>query len=473
MRPWILLLIGLLALAAAPTAHADEPARTAEDEVRDHAARFAVPATAAVVVRPDGTVATVLHGRTSDGLPTTPDTRFRIASMSKAFTAVAVLRLADEGRLRLDQPVSELLPGFSTAAPRGRPITVRDLLAHTSGLAAADVDEFALPPPGSAQEVVDGLAGVPPAREPGVAHEYLNAHYTVAARLVEVLSGRPFPDHLRNAVLLPLGMTSTVVTARCDDAVPGLAHGHVGALGVQVAVPEIPAFCLGDAGLVTTAADMTRWLRFQLGDGAPLLRPDTLRASHTASPGTAGRYGLGWSLRSGEDGPRVLHGGLVSTYTSAIEFSPGEAGAVVLTDTGDVTGSPGTLARRLTTLAGGGAVGPWPSEPKLVLDRVLAGLTVGAAVALAVAVARAPRRAAGLRGRRRPVSSPLLAVAVGIALLPTIWALFSGPSLTGWVMALWLLPTAAVLAAVLVLGGTAALAARSRARRALFRGAVR
>lgn len=457
------LVAGALPAAAAPDP--TPPPVGPADLVRDHAARFAVPATAAVVVTPEGATTTVLDGATSDGAPVTAGTRFRIASMSKAFTAVAVLQLAEEGRLRLDQPVAELLPGFAVAAARGRPITVRDLLAHTSGLAAADVDEFALPPPASSQAVVNRLRDVPQRREPGTAHEYLNTHYVVVARVVETLVGVPFDRYLRDAVLRPLGMTATIATDRCDARVPGLALGHAGALGVQVAVPEIPSFCAGDGGIVTTAADMTRWLRFQRGTGAPLLAEASLRASH-AAPGTDGRYGLGWSVRTDDAGrPLVRHTGAIATFSSAVELSASGAGAVVLTDAVDPAGTVGTLAHRLVALAGGAPAGPPASDPWRPLHLSLVGLAVAAGALLGVAVIRAPRRAAALGGGRRPVSLPVLAVLAGIGLLPLIWAVYSGPSATGWTILVWMLPTAAVLALVLVVGATAALLARARARR--------
>ncbi|WP_093336880.1 serine hydrolase [Pseudonocardia ammonioxydans] len=356
-----------------------------------------------------------------------------------------------------------MLPGFAVDDPRGASITVRHLLAHTSGLAAADVDEFALPPAPSSAALVAGLRDVPLARDPGTAHEYLNANYVVAARIVETVTGRPFGEHLRAGVLLPLGMTATVATDRCDAAVPGLALGHVGALGVQVPVPEIPAFCAGDGGVVTTAADLTRWLRFQTGDGAPLLTAASLREAHTAAPGTDGRYGLGWSVRDGGDGGiRVLHDGALTTWTSAIELSPTGAGAFVLTD---AAGAPSQLAAQLVGAADGAAPQAAPADPLRAVNLVLAGLTVLAGVLLTVAVLRAGRRARALGGRRRVLSLPAVAVAAGVLLLPLGWALVAGPSWTSWLMLLWMLPLGGILAFVLVTGGVVALVARARAGR--------
>ncbi|BBG01773.1 MULTISPECIES: serine hydrolase domain-containing protein [Pseudonocardia] len=455
----------LLILCAAPgvlpgvaaAAPADADPRVS---VQAYAQRFAVPATVAVVLDRDGAVTTVPHGTTSDGTPVTADTSFRIASMSKAFTAVAVLQLAEAGRIDLDQPVAAALPGFTVADPRAGDITVRHLLAHTSGLSNQDVDEFALPPAASAAALVERLAQVPLAADPGTEHQYLNANYVVAARLVEVVTGAPFGEHLREAVLAPLGMTSTVATDRCDAEVPGLARGHIGALGVQVAVPEIPSFCAGDGGVVTTAADLTRWTRFQLGDGTTrdgtrLLSAAALRESQTPAPGTDGRYGLGWSVRTADDGrTRVLHGGALATYASGIEMSSAGSAAFVLTDVSG--GNPGALAADLVARADG-APGVPVDDPYRTLNLALLGLTVLAAVLLGTAVLRARRRAERLAGR---------------LLLPALSLLAGPPSATAWTLVAMLLPLSGVLALVLVLGGTAALVARSRAARATHASAV-
>ncbi|MEQ3550048.1 serine hydrolase domain-containing protein [Pseudonocardia nematodicida] len=458
--PTLLSLAVVIALAAVAVPSAASESRSdVESAVRGYAEANAVPGMVAVVVPSDGAVTTVPHGRTSDGAPVTADTPFRIASMAKAFTGVAVQQLAEAGRLRLDQPVVELLPDFAVADPRGDRITVRHLLGHTSGLALADVDEFRQPSPASAAADVEHLRRVPLATDPGTRHEYLNTNYTVLARMIEELTGRSYGDHLHDAVLEPLGMTATVATDRCEEEVPGLARGHVGALGVQIAVPEIPAVCTGNGGVVTTAADLTRWLRFQLGDGTTpdgtrLLSAASLRESHTPAPGTDGRYGLGWSSRTTDDGRvRTLHTGELGTFTSAIELSPRGTGAFVLTD---AAGRPGNLAADLVAAADGVAPVPPTTDPVRVLQPVLLGMAALTVVAAVIGVVRAPRRA----GRRRPVSAPALAVVGGLLLLPALSLLALPPSWTGWTLLLWMLPTGVVLALVLVAGGVAVLTAR-------------
>ncbi|ANY09013.1 serine hydrolase domain-containing protein [Pseudonocardia sp. HH130630-07] len=463
-----LVLAVVVAVAAAGTAVAAPVTAAGPGALHDYAAEFAVPGAVAVVVTggPQGRATTVPYGRTSDGDPVTGDTPFRIASMSKAFTALAVQRLAEQGRLDLDGPVAAALPGFAVADPRGQRMTVRHLLTHTSGLSDADVDEFALPPQESAAALVQRLRGLPLAAEPGTRFEYLNANYVVVARLVEVVTGRPFGDHLADAVFRPLGMDRTVATDRCDAAVPGLARGHVGAYGVQVPAPEIPSLCAGDGGIVTTADDLTRWLRFRLGDGtvpggARLVGAAAMRDAVTPAPATGG-YGLGWGIED-RAGGRVLaaHSGAIGTASSAITISSAGSGAFVLTNG---RGAPALLAGQFVDGADGVDPGPPVTDPMRRIDLTLLGVTVLLAAGLLAAVLRAPGRARRLAGRRRTVSLPVLAVLAGLVLLPAVAAASGVVSTTAWVYAFWLVPAAGVLAVVLVAGGLAALAARGSAR---------
>ena len=139
----------------------------------------------------------------------TPDTLFRIASMSKAFTALAILKLRDEGRLRLDAPVEDYVPELrdwrypTSDSPR---IRVRDLLSHVAGFVTDD-------PWGDRQQVLTeaeftGILrdGVPFTRAPGTAFEYSNLGYALLGRIISNVSRRPYQDYIREEIMRPLGM---------------------------------------------------------------------------------------------------------------------------------------------------------------------------------------------------------------------------------------------------------------------------
>ncbi|WP_226350822.1 MULTISPECIES: serine hydrolase [unclassified Pseudonocardia] len=453
-------MVALLCGAAAPAVAATT--RLGDDAVvDDYVGAFHPPGLAAAVLTPDGRTRFLLRGTDGRGEPVTEDTRFRIASMSKAFTSVAVMRLVDAGRVRLDQPVGELLPELDLGDPRSARMTLRHLLSHTSGLSNERYDEYALPVAGSTAEVVSDLRGVGLVAEPGTRFEYYNTNYVLAARVVERVTGQDVDTHLAEQVLAPLGMTSTTSTVRCDQQPPDLAPGHIGAFAVRVAVPELPGLCAGNGGVVSTVADMATWARFQTGDGTTasgrrLLTPESLRETHTAQPGAQG-YGLGWrEVPLPGTSPAVGHGGTLATFTGDITLRDAGVAAVVLTNSG---GAPSELTAALVAVAEG-RVPAGATNPLTAVDLVLAGLTTTVLLLGATGVWRA-RRWAVRRGRARwRLVVPVLPVVVGTA-LPFVVGASTG--LTGWGAALyvtWLLPMTTVLAVALVVAGTAVLLAR-------------
>ena len=199
--------------------------------------------------------------------PVTADSLFRIASMSKAFTALAILKLRDEGRLRLDALAEEYVPELrswrypTSDSPR---IRVRDLLSHVGGLVTDN-------PWGDRQQVLTEdeftrmlREGVPMSRAPGTAMEYSNFGYALLGRIITNVSGRPYDRYIREEIMRPLGMTSTVYevadSPRDRRALgyrwenerhtlePDMRHGAFGAMG----------------GVETSANDYARWTAFLL-----------------------------------------------------------------------------------------------------------------------------------------------------------------------------------------------------------------
>jgi CubicO group peptidase (beta-lactamase class C family) len=215
----------------------------------------------------------------------TPGSLFRIYSMTKPITAVAVMMLHDEGRFRLDDPVSKYLPEFAgvrvgsgaSARPPSRAITVEDLLLHTSGLSHRTSDLYrelqvrsradTLP------QFITKIARAPLMEDPGTRFRYSEAT-TVLGRLVEVWSHQPFDRFLQERLLGPLKMTDTRFWVP-PDAVPRLAtvygpgaNGSLTPVEIE-AVPftEPPALIEGAVGLVSTVPDFLRFARMLLNGG--------------------------------------------------------------------------------------------------------------------------------------------------------------------------------------------------------------
>ena len=288
--------------------------------------------------------------------PMETDTLFRIASMTKAVTSVAVMQLYEAGDLLLDDPVSRFLPAFADAevlapgggagpelAPLDRPITIRHLLTHTSGLGyrflapprlapryiAAGITDGLAQTPGTVGEMVDRLAALPLLHQPGERFTY-GLGVDVLGRVVEVVSGESLADYLEAAIFEPLGMVDTGFYRDSADAGRYAAVYAPGPDGL-VRVPDAPTssadgrtvysagypydgprtYYSGGAGLTSTISDYARFLLALLNggefEGARILGRRTVQLmtrDHLAGLGaldTGQRFGLGFAI-SGDPG---------------------------------------------------------------------------------------------------------------------------------------------------------------------------
>ncbi|MFC4632190.1 serine hydrolase domain-containing protein [Promicromonospora alba] len=459
------------ASAAAGTAVANDAADDVAAQVDGYLAEYIrvhrAPGVALVTLA-DGDVRVRVHGVTGDGDPVGEDTPMRIGSMSKAFTALAVLQQADAGRFDLDDPVAEVLPEFRMADDRYRQITVEDLLDHRSGLAVTAL-EYSSDPASAPATTVVRLADEDLAADPGTTAMYSNAGYTVLARLVEHTSGMGFGEYLEQRVFAPLGMDSSTATELCDAPSPGLARGFSGLGPLLVAVPELPQGCAGNGGIVSTARDMTSWLRFQVGDGASpsgerLLDAETFRAFHDV-PADAAEYGYGWHRTTTEDetAPLIGHGGTLATFASGIEFSPVTGtGAVVLSN---AAGEPMALTHNAVVAVDGGTPRS-TSNPFDPFNAVVLGIAALVLLAGVVVVVRsrtwAVRRAAGAPRWRVLRLVPLAVLTVLGALLPWLGAQLMGLAepVAAYRVVLWLYPAVVLLGLAIFLAAGGGLTAR-------------
>lgn len=459
------------AAAAADTTVTDEAADDVAAEVDGYLAEYVrvhrAPGVALVTLT-DGDVRVRVHGVTGDGDPVGEDTPMRIGSMSKAFTALAVLQQADAGKLDLGDPVAEVLPELRMADDRYRQITVEDLLNHRSGLAVTAL-EYSSDPAAAPTTTVARLADEVLAAEPGTTTMYSNAGYTVLARLVEHTSGVSFGEYLEQRVFAPLGMDASTATELCDAPSPGLARGFSGLGPFLVAVPELPQGCAGNGGIVSTARDMASWLRFQVGDGTSpsgerLLDADTFRAFHDV-PADAAEYGYGWHRTTTQDetGPLIGHGGTLATFASGVELSPVTGtGAVVLSN---AAGEPMALTHNAIIAVDGGTPRS-TSNPFDVFNAVVLGIAALVLLAGVVVVVRArgwaARCAAGAPRWRVLRLVPLAVFTVLGALLPWLGAQLMGLAepVAAYRVVLWLYPAVVLLGLAIFLAAGSGLTAR-------------
>lgn len=261
-------------------------------------------------------------------------TRFRIGSVTKLFTAIAIMQLVEEGRLSLDTPVNDIAPEVPIDNPwhETRPVTVAHLLEHTAGFddmhfRNMNTDE---PLPDSLAEIVAGLEDELAVRwQPGMAHAYSNPGYAVAGYLVEKISGQPFHAYVNERILAPLGVESATWGVPADRH---FAQGYTTAGNGKLREAEPRGIRLYPAGeLSMSSADLARVLRFFLKrgviDGQRLLdensivRMETPVTTRAATSGLENGYGLG-NYTSFREGFRLHgHNGGLDGFNATLAYS--------------------------------------------------------------------------------------------------------------------------------------------------------
>jgi CubicO group peptidase (beta-lactamase class C family) len=302
---------------------------------------------------PGVAVAVVQHGHTlaAEGfglrdverrLPITADTLFPICSLSKSFTATAVLQLVERGLLVLDAPVTRYLPWFRTAdAAASSQITLRMLLSHTSGMGRTGHQGamWAIPVPyADRADLVHRLAEVELQSPPGSAWSYCNEGYVTLGLLVEQVSGLSLESYFERNIFAAVGMERSVARFSQWRAADDRAHGYdVGAAG-YVPAEELPpdyGIYLPSGGVCSSARDMARYAAAALDAvNSPLLSAGGLAQMQTAafSFGSTGwGYGCGWDVFWNEGRRVVCHsGGLPGFNTYLLLVPDARLGVVVL-----------------------------------------------------------------------------------------------------------------------------------------------
>lgn len=267
-----------------------------------------------------------------DDAPVTSDTLFRIGSTTKPLTALAVLRLVEQGTLDLDAPITAYLPDFQASDA----ITLRHLLSHTAGLNDQADSIVALDPDGLRDSVAAfSSAGLFAA--PGTARSYANPGFDLAGAVVEAVSGAPFADHMAEDVFAPLDMDSTTFHSTVAMTYP-LTVGHQPALfGLSVVRPNPDNVAQYPSGFAFSSVnDLTQLIGFLL-DGDERVLSEALRAEMLAdSPArltSTFDYGLGVTIDQYRGTTRVGHGGRIDGYGAFLETLPEyEFGVAILSN---------------------------------------------------------------------------------------------------------------------------------------------
>ncbi len=271
--------------------------------------------------------------------PATANSIYRVGSVSKLFTDIAVMRLVEQGKLDLDAPVTEYIPEFQPQNPFGDPITLRQLMSHRAGLVREPpVGHYFDPEEPTLAETVASLNQTQLVLRPGEKTKYSNAGIAVVGYVLERTQNQPFVDYLREELLIPLGMDSSNFQAT-SEINNRLAEAIM--WGYDRREFAAPTFELGTApagSMYTTVLDLSLFSQELMEPGA-ILKPETLTQMWTPqfAAGATSGYGLGFNIAP-LDGHRVVrHGGAIYGYSTEWTLMPEQEIGVVAVASKDVT----------------------------------------------------------------------------------------------------------------------------------------
>jgi D-alanyl-D-alanine carboxypeptidase len=339
--------------AAAQTQFPAETQQKIDKVATDALAKTGVPSASVAVVK-DGQIA-YLHAygnaRLDPETPAKPEMRYSIGSVSKQFTAAAMLLLQEQGKLSLDDKVGKFIPSLT----RANEVTIRQLLSHTSGYQDYWPQDYVMPmmlQPVTTEKILDIWGRKPLDFEPGTKWQYSNTNYVIAGVIVEKVSGEPLLQFLQQKIFAPLNMKSVADTdkAKLGDTDP---TGYLRyALGPPRRAPKEGSGWLFAAGeLAMPAEDLAKWDISIINQN--LMKPASYQEFETEvllKNGLGTRYGLGVMVRS-ELGHRELsHGGEVSGFTSDNLVFPDERVAVVVLTNQDAADASEAIAMGVAPL---------------------------------------------------------------------------------------------------------------------------
>ena len=356
----IVVLVSVAGLARLSSAQQSQPTLDKVDSyISAQLREQRIPGLALAVIRDGRVVKSQGYGLGNIELqvPVTPDTVFQLGSIGKQFTATAILMLAEDGKVSLDDKITRYFP---SAARKWNGITIRQLLNHTSGLADYTDDKY-IAPGGLTplhEELSDGeilrrFTTLPFNFRPGEKWSYSNTGYAILGFLIAKVSGQSYGDFLRARIFKPLGMSATRVISE-SDIVPNRATGYIlekNEIKNQLWVS--PHWnTLADGALYSTAADMTKW------DAAitarALLKGESYAQMWTPAPLNDGKnypYGFAWDLLEVNGHRLQEHGGAWQGFTAHYARYPDDhLSVIVLTNLESGPSNPEKIAHEVAAL---------------------------------------------------------------------------------------------------------------------------
>src|SRR5277367_2516466 len=369
MKKFLWVFLGLWAAAGCSVVSRAQTVDTIDPALRGRIDRIAVQVMERRGV-PSASIAVVLGGKLvythayglahlEPKVEATPAMRYSIGSVSKQFTAAAILLLQEEGKLSLDDAVGKYVPGLT----RGDEVTIRQILSHTSGYQDYWPEDYLMTPmmkPATAQQILDTWAKKPLDFEPGTKWQYSNTNFVIAGLIVEKVSGQKLMEFLGEHIFHPLGMKSVwnsdEAKLTSTDATPYIRA----ALGPLRQAPKEGRGWMFAAGeLAMTAHDLALWDESLIAE--TVLRPESYREMFTEvklKDGKGTEYGLGVEVKKRDGHRSIEHSGEVTGFVSDNEVLVDDGVAVAVL-TNHMAGGAGDIAQQVASIVSGSGA---PSE---------------------------------------------------------------------------------------------------------------
>ena len=264
-------------------------------------------------------------------IPVTVETNFRLASVTKQFTAMSILMLIERGQLKFETTLTDLFPEFPSF---GKKITIKNLLQHTSGL----IDYEDLIPDSTTVQVKDKDVLAMTMKtdstyfRPGSKHQYSNTGYAILAIIIEKISGKPYRDFVKENIFDPLGMNNTLAFEKNINEVKNRAYGYKITNGIpEFADQSITSAVLGDGGIYSSVIDLYKWDQALYTE--KLIGRKYLDDSWTNGVTTSGvefLYGYGWRLETYKTNKVVYHTGSTRGFRNIIYRVPAKHFTIII-----------------------------------------------------------------------------------------------------------------------------------------------
>jgi CubicO group peptidase (beta-lactamase class C family) len=310
---------------------------------------------------PSASLAVVQHGKlvythaygsarlataTTPALPATPQMRYSIGSISKQFTAAAILLLQEEGKLSIDDAVGKYVPGLT----QGDKVTIRQILSHTSGYQDFWPEDYVMTPmlhAESSQQILDSWAKKPLDFEPGTKWQYSNTNFVIAGRIVEQITGAPLMDFLTQRIFRPMKMNSVWNSdeARLTQA-DATAYFRYALGPLRIAPKEGRGWMFAAGELAMTARDLALWDESLIAQS--ILKPESYKQMFTEvklKDGTGSHYGLGVGVHDRNGHRSIEHSGEVSGFVSDNAVLVDDGVAVAVLTNQDAVSAASTIVR--------------------------------------------------------------------------------------------------------------------------------